>query len=93
MTLKQLVKIIDSRKKQKSPESYVCQLISKGTDRLVQKIGEEAIEVVIAGKNGNRREIISESADLLFHLLLFWSLQKISLNDIEKELQERNIGR
>lgn len=93
MTLKQLYKIIDKRKKQKLVDSYVCQLMSAGTDRMVQKIGEEAIEVVVAGKNGQRWEIISESADLLFHLLILLNLKKIKLSEIEKELLKRNNNR
>ena len=90
MTLKQLYKIIEKRKKQQLSDSYVYQLLSKGTDRIVQKIGEEAIEVAIAGKNGQRREIISESADLLFHLLILLIDKKIKLSEIETELFERN---
>lgn len=71
-------------------DSYVASLFESDEDRIVQKIGEEATEVVIAAKNKNKKRIISEVADLLFHLLILLVSSNIALSDIEKELEARN---
>jgi len=71
-------------------DSYVATLFRLGEDRIIQKVGEEATEVVIAAKNKNKQRIISETADLLFHLLVLLSFKNITLTNIEKELESRN---
>jgi len=71
-------------------DSYVATLFRLGEDRIIQKVGEEATEVVIAAKNKNKQRIISETADLLFHLLVLLSFKNITLTNIEKELERRN---
>jgi len=70
-------------------DSYVATLFRLGEDRIIQKVGEEATEVVIAAKNKNKQRIISETADLLFHLLVLLSFKNITLTNIEKELESR----
>jgi len=70
-------------------DSYVATLFRLGEDRIIQKVGEEATEVVIAAKNKNKQRIISETADLLFHLLVLLSFKNITLTKIEKELESR----
>ncbi|MFZ2025684.1 MAG: phosphoribosyl-ATP diphosphatase [Microgenomates group bacterium] len=89
MKLEELYKVIQKRMEEKKDGSYVAKLVSGGTDRVIQKIGEEAIEVVIAAKNSGKDRLISESADLLFHLLILLSVRQITLADIEKELMAR----
>ncbi len=91
MTLEELYKIIEDRKKNLPKNSYVASLFKQGQDRIIQKVGEESIEVVIAAKNKNRKEIISEITDLLFHLLVLMSQLKISFLDIFKEFDKRKI--
>lgn len=91
MNLEELYKTIEDRKRRKSKDSYVAFLFEQGQDRIIQKFGEESVEVVIAAKNKNRKEIISEVADLLFHLLILMNLFKISLLDILKELYKRGV--
>lgn len=86
MTLKQLYKIIEDRKKKMPEGSYTSSLFEAGKDRIIQKVGEESIEVIIAAKNGNRKRIISEIADLTYHLLVMLSLFEISPAEILKEL-------
>lgn len=71
-------------------DSYVASLFKSGEDRIIQKIGEEATEVVIAAKNKNKQRIISEVADLLFRLLILMVFKDITVTDIEKELENRN---
>ena len=86
--LSYLEKNIEDRKKSKT-KSYTSDLLSKGIDRISQKVGEEAIEVVIASNNKKKKQVIYESADLIFHLLVLWAKLNIKKNDIAKELLRR----
>ena len=81
-------KVIDDRKKSEK-KSYTSDLLSQGIDRISQKVGEEAIEVVIASNNKKKKQVIYESADLVFHLLVLWKKLNIKKNDIAKELLRR----
>lgn len=89
MILEKLYKMIENRKKEMPKDSYVASLFKKGKDRIIQKVGEESTEVIIAAKNESKQRIISEVADLLFHLLVMLSLFKITPRDILKELDKR----
>ena len=86
--LSYLEKVIKDRKKSKV-KTYTSDLLSQGIDRVSQKVGEEAIEVVIASNNKKKRQVISESADLVFHLLVLCQKLNIKKNDIAKELLRR----
>lgn len=77
------------RKINKPENSYVSSLFQKGSDRIIQKVGEEAIETVIALKNNNKNEIVYESADLLFHLLIALVDKDIKFENIQDELLRR----
>ncbi len=90
MTLNKLFTIIQERLKTLPKKSYVVFLCKNGTDRILQKIGEEASEVIIAGKNKNRKMIISEMADLWFHLLVFLASVNITPKEIMMELDKRS---
>ncbi len=90
MNIKNLYKIINDRKLKMPKDSYVASQFRLGKDRIIQKVGEEATEVVIAAKNKNKKRIIFEVSDLLFHLLILLTLTNITLTDIEKELEDRN---
>lgn len=90
MKINKLFEIIKDRGMKMPKDSYVASLFESDEDRIVQKIGEEATEVVIAAKNKNKKRIISEVADLLFHLLILLVSSNIALSDIEKELEARN---
>lgn len=89
MTLDDLYNIILERKAQTPEGSYVAGLFKKGTDRIAQKVGEEAVEVVIASKNNNRQEFVGETADLWFHLLILLASQGVTPQDILEELEKR----
>lgn len=90
MTLEDLFKIIEDRKKNLPDKSYVASLFRDDSDRIIQKVGEEATEVVIAAKNKGKERIISEVADLFFHVLILLSKFDIHPKDILKELEKRD---
>ena len=92
MTLEELYEIIEDRKKKMPENSYVASLFKKGKDRIIQKIGEESTEVMIAAKNESKKRLISEVADLLFHLLVLLSSNEIKLKDVFLELRKRRIN-
>lgn len=88
--LERLAAVIAERAKVADPESsYVAKLLSKGSIRAGKKVGEEAVEVAIAAAGSNRQEVISESADLLFHLLVLWESLNVNATDVMNELKRR----
>ena len=89
MTIRELYKIIESRRNSDESTSYTKQLLDRGLDRIIQKVGEESVEVVIAAKNDENDEFIGEVADLVYHLLVLLVAKDIKITDIEKRLQER----
>ena len=85
-----LEKIIMDRITNLSDNSYVSNLFKKGIDKIAQKLGEEATEVIIASKNENKKELIYESADLLFHFLILLQKRNLRFKDVVNELEQRN---
>jgi phosphoribosyl-ATP pyrophosphohydrolase len=69
--------------------SYTAKLLGRGTAKVAQKLGEEAVEAVIEAVRGDRRALIGESADLLYHLLVLWADAGIAPDEIWGELQRR----
>ena len=88
-TLREVYGVIDDRKRNPKESSYVSGLFEKGIDKILKKVGEEAGEVIIASKNGDRKEIIYETADLWFHSLIALSYAEITPEDIYQELGRR----
>jgi phosphoribosyl-AMP cyclohydrolase / phosphoribosyl-ATP pyrophosphohydrolase len=82
--------LIHKRRSELPDKSYTSQLFRQGADRIIQKVGEEATEVIIAAKNQNKNEIIYESADLLYHLTVLLTEYDLSLIDVVQELESRN---
>ncbi len=76
-------------KSKSSNDSYKSKLLNQKINRIAQKVGEEAIEVVIASSNKKKTDTIYESADLLFHLMVLWKKLDIKLSDIAQELDKR----
>ena len=68
---------------------YTAKLFSRGTGKIAQKVGEEAVETVVAAVGRNDKEVIAESADLLFHMMVLWAELGLSPNDIRDELARR----
>lgn len=87
--LHQLAGILEQRKLESADKSYVASLYAKGLDAILKKIGEEATETVIAGKSGDKKQIIYETADLWFHTMVLLAQQDLSPDDVLAELQRR----
>jgi phosphoribosyl-ATP pyrophosphohydrolase len=88
-TLSDLAKIIESRTSAKAEKSYTKSLLDAGMQRCVKKFGEEAVEAVIAGMEGNRENLRNEAADVLYHLLVVLQAGGVPLQDVMDELQRR----
>jgi phosphoribosyl-AMP cyclohydrolase / phosphoribosyl-ATP pyrophosphohydrolase len=88
--LNQLEKIIELRKKSTDNTSYVKSLFDKGINKIAQKFGEEAIELVIESKDVNRALFLGEAADLLFHYLVLLHAKDCSLEDVVTVLENRH---
>lgn len=88
--LSQLEQVIQNRKEnQDDTTSYVASLFRKGINKIAQKVGEEAVEVVIEAKDNNKELFLNESADLLFHYLILLQAKECKLLDIEEILKSR----
>ncbi|HTP82592.1 MAG TPA: phosphoribosyl-ATP diphosphatase [Alphaproteobacteria bacterium] len=87
--LDRLYKVIESRKKADPSVSNTAKLFQKGTRKIAQKVGEEAVEVVIEAIREKRDRLIAESADLMYHLLVMWADAKIEPVEIWQELAQR----
>lgn len=88
--LEYLFKLIKQRKIEMPENSYTSKLFQRGSDRIIQKVGEEAVETVIAAKNKDKEEVIYETSDLLFHLLVMLADQEIEFSDIISSLKKRH---
>jgi phosphoribosyl-ATP pyrophosphohydrolase len=88
-TLQRLARVIDARRGGDPNTSYVARLFSKGGDAILKKIGEEATETVMAGKEGDRDKIVHEVADLWFHSMLLLAQFGLEPADVLAELQRR----
>ena len=89
-TLKTLYDVVCDRKTDPQEGSYTCYLFEKGVDKIAKKTGEEAVELVIAAKNGDKEEIVGECADLFYHTLVLLANAGVKLSDVCAELEERH---
>lgn len=87
--LSELAQVLKARKGAAPDSSYVAGLYAKGVDAIVKKIGEEAAETVIAGKNGDPQEVVHEVADLWFHTLILLVHLGLDADAVLAELQRR----
>lgn len=87
--LNQLYQVILSRKDADPNTSYSAKLLAKGSKKTAEKFGEEAIECLIECATGNQKELITESADVLYHLLVMWVSAGVSPDDVWTELHRR----
>ena len=84
--LNELFNLVKERKVKMPEKSYTTDLFKYGANRIIQKVGEEAIETVIAAKNRDKKEIINETSDLIYHLFVMLAEQEIDFEDIVKNL-------
>ena len=88
--LKTLESIINNRKSEGQSSSYTASLFAKGINKIAQKVGEEAVELVIEAKDDNLDLFLNEAADLMYHYLILLSAKNTSLNDVIEILEERH---
>ncbi|MBZ9849842.1 phosphoribosyl-ATP diphosphatase [Mesorhizobium sp. CA14] len=88
-SLADLETIIHQRAHSGDAQSWTAKLFAKGMDKAAQKLGEEAVETVIAAIRGDRQALVSESADLLYHWLVVLGIAGVPLDDVLKELEGR----
>jgi phosphoribosyl-AMP cyclohydrolase / phosphoribosyl-ATP pyrophosphohydrolase len=88
--LNELQDIIDQRKKELPEGSYTTKLFQKGINKIAQKVGEEAVELIIESKDSNDDLFLNEAADLMYHLMVLLSAKGYRIEDVEKILKERH---
>jgi phosphoribosyl-ATP pyrophosphohydrolase/phosphoribosyl-AMP cyclohydrolase len=87
--LQELYSVIEKRKEQRPEGSYTTYLFNSGLDKILKKVGEEATETVIAAKNPDSNRLVSETGDLIYHLLVLLVERGVTLDEINRELKER----
>lgn len=88
-TLSDLVEIVDARSKADPSESWTAKLVAAGQQKAAKKLGEEAVETVIAAIEGDKAALTSETADLLYHLMVVLKIGGVALQDVMGELERR----
>ncbi|RNJ25601.1 phosphoribosyl-ATP diphosphatase [Halosegnis longus] len=90
-TLRELFDLIESRKAELPEDSYTTRLFTheKGQNYVLEKLGEETTETILAAKDDDGEELAAESADLVYHLLVLLSMQELDLDDLLEELERR----
>ena len=90
--LTRLFDIIEDRRDNPIEGSYTNSLINGGIDKTAKKVGEEAVEVILAAASQGRQRVIEESADLIYHLFVLLAQQGVALVEVEAELEKRHRG-
>ena len=88
--IQELARTIHDRKVNPKEGSYTNYLFEKGLDKILKKMGEECAETIIAAKNPDDGEVVYETADLLYHLLVMLEARDVSLEDVFRELEKRH---
>ena len=88
--LEQLQQLIESKKDSNPSLSYTAKLFSQGIEEIQKKFGEESIELIIASNQDNKKNVINETADVLYHLLVLLSEKSVSLKEVISELERRS---
>ena len=85
-----LEQVIAARRGARVEDSYTAKLFAAGINRIAQKVGEEGVELALAGVQGNKKDIVLEASDLLYHLLVLLHSQELSLTEVVRELKARH---
>lgn len=88
--LRQLELVIAGRRGSPAEQSYTASLLASGTMRIAQKVGEEGVELALAGVGGDRTQVVAETADLVYHVLVLLAAREISLSEVVQELERRH---
>ncbi len=89
MTLARLAETIAARKGADPETSWTAKLLAKGPEKAAQKFGEEAVEAIVEAVRGDRERLVSEAADVLYHLLVMLAARDVTLAEVEAELARR----
>lgn len=87
--LDRLYRVIESRKDADPAVSHTARLFARGPAKVAQKFGEESVEAVIEGAHGDKKALVMESADVVYHLLVLWAARGVKPADVWKELERR----
>jgi len=87
--LKELYAVIEDRKEKRPGGSYTAYLFNSGLDKILKKVGEEATETIVAAKNADSQRLVSETGDLMYHLLVLLVERGVTLDEISRELKGR----
>jgi len=87
--IRELFSTIQNRKANPRPDSYTNQLFEDGEDEIIKKIGEEAIEVILAAKSQGDKRLVEETADLVYHILVLLASRDLTWDDVLLELTQR----
>ncbi len=90
MELTDLYQIICERRDAPTAESYTARLMAQGEDEILKKVGEEAMEIILAAKGQGDQRLISEIADITYHLLVLLAYKRLSPQDVRAELERRH---
>ena len=93
MKLDQLFELVRSRREHAPAGSYTAQLFAAGEDEIVKKVGEEAVEVILAVKGQGDQRVVEELADLYYHSLILLASRGLRLADVEEELERRHASK
>ena len=88
--LDELFVVIEDRKKNPPPGSYTAELMAAGEDEILKKVGEEAVEVILAAKGQGDQRLIEEISDLFYHTLVLLSCRELKFSDVLQELAQRH---
>lgn len=83
---------IQDRKAHPRPGSYTAFLLEKGENEILKKIGEEAVEIIVAAKDEGNKRVVYEAADLVYHLMVLLAARDLTWKDVESELERRFKG-
>lgn len=91
--LREVFGVIEDRRDNPKPDSYVSKLLSGGLEKILKKIGEETTELTVAATGSDKASLVHEAADLVFHIMILLAYKRVSLADVLTELRRRRVNR
>jgi len=88
--IRRIVEVLEDRRRNPQQGSYTNYLFDSGIDKILKKVGEESAEIIIAAKNPDKNELIYEISDLVYHVLVLMNQRQVSVEEIQKELENRH---